>query len=189
MDLNTKLSRYFYLHDLIPTDTGLSNIPSTQSEISNLTKLANTLDTLRDRIGNFSIISAFRSDAVNQAVGGVGTSYHRQGMAADIVPLSMSAKDYWGKVIADPGIRNSLGEIALKNTALHISLPSSTKVGVPMIVNEAGEYIKKSLDEALAFIGKNKVASISFGIIAILAIMGGAYYYSRKRSTNESTKI
>ena len=67
------------------TDTGLDNRPTTWEQIENLMVTANRLDTVRGKFGKAVRVNcAFRSEAVNARVGGVPTSAHTQGLAADI---------------------------------------------------------------------------------------------------------
>lgn len=85
--------KYFSFKEMIKSNTakakGLDNTP-TWDEIDNLKKLIETiLDPLREWYGKPIIVnSAFRSEAVNKAVGGVKTSFHRYGQAADITANS-----------------------------------------------------------------------------------------------------
>jgi len=79
------LSPHFTLAELTYTDhRQLDNTP-TQNEISNLQRLANFLEQVKTVLGGKPIIvnSAFRSKAVNNAVGSKDTSQHRLGCAAD----------------------------------------------------------------------------------------------------------
>ena len=79
------LSPHFTLAELTHTDhRSLDNSP-TQIEISNLQRLAQFLETVKTTLGGKPIIisSAFRSKAVNDAVGSKDTSHHRLGLAAD----------------------------------------------------------------------------------------------------------
>jgi len=79
------LSPHFTLAELTYTDhRQLDNTP-TQNEISNLQRLANFLEQVKTVLGGKLIIvnSAFRSKAVNDAVGSKDTSQHRLGCAAD----------------------------------------------------------------------------------------------------------
>ena len=79
------LSPHFTLAELTHTDhRSLGNSP-TQIEISNLQRLAQFLETVKTTLGGKPIIisSAFRSKAVNDAVGSKDTSQHRLGLAAD----------------------------------------------------------------------------------------------------------
>jgi len=76
---------HFTLAELTHTDhRSLDNTP-TQIEISNLQRLAQFLETVKSTLGGKPIIisSAFRSKAVNDAVGSRDTSSHRLGLAAD----------------------------------------------------------------------------------------------------------
>lgn len=81
--------KYFTFKEMIQSNTakskGIDNIPTWQ-EIDNLKRLINTiLDPLREWYNKPIIVnSAYRSEALNDAVGGVSTSFHRQGCAADI---------------------------------------------------------------------------------------------------------
>jgi len=80
------LSDHFTLEELTHTDhRELDNTPN-DLEIENLKRLAHFLEAVRQVLGGKPIIvnSAFRSEAVNTAVGSKNTSQHRVGCAADI---------------------------------------------------------------------------------------------------------
>ena len=80
------LSPHFSLAELTVTDhRSLDNTPNA-GEIENLRRLAAFLELVKDRLGGRPIMvnSAFRSKAVNDAVGSKDTSQHRLGCAADI---------------------------------------------------------------------------------------------------------
>ena len=67
------------------TDTGLDNSPTTWEQFENLMVTASRLDTIRKKFGKAVRVNcAFRSKAVNERVGGVTTSAHTRGLAADI---------------------------------------------------------------------------------------------------------
>ena len=75
----------FTFKELIKTDTGLDNTPSDMNVLSNLCRLAAFLQTIRNELHLPIIVnSAYRSKEVNEAVGGVSSSYHIKGLAADI---------------------------------------------------------------------------------------------------------
>ena len=82
----TQLSPHFSLAEMTTTSTGIANMPSAQ-QLINLTHTALQMEKVRAILGNKSIQvnSAFRSDAVNRAVGGVTTSAHSYGFAVDFV--------------------------------------------------------------------------------------------------------
>ena len=77
--------KYFTLEELCNTKTGITNIPSWQA-VENLKALVNNvLDPIRESWGKPIIVtSGFRCKAVNDKVGGVKTSQHTQGQAADL---------------------------------------------------------------------------------------------------------
>jgi uncharacterized protein YcbK (DUF882 family) len=76
---------HFTLAELTHTDhRSLDNTPNAD-ELANLKRLAEFLETVKTTLGGKPIMisSAFRSKAVNDAVGSKDTSQHRQGLAAD----------------------------------------------------------------------------------------------------------
>ena len=75
----------FSFRELIKTDTGLDNTPSDMNVLSNICRLAAFLQTIRNELHLPIIVnSAYRSPEVNAKVGGVSSSYHVKGLAADI---------------------------------------------------------------------------------------------------------
>ena len=74
----------FTLAELTRTDTGLPNSPNAD-QMANIERLAGVLEKVRGVLGGKPLIvtSAFRSPAVNRAVGGSPTSAHVHGLAAD----------------------------------------------------------------------------------------------------------
>ena len=80
------LSPHFTLAELTHTDhRQFDNTPNVE-EIENLRRLAAFLELVKDRLGGRPIMvnSAFRSKAVNDAVGSSDKSQHRLGCAADV---------------------------------------------------------------------------------------------------------
>jgi putative chitinase len=80
------ISQHFTLAELTHTDhRALDNTPN-EGEIENLKRLAVLLELVKTQLGGRPIMvnSAFRSSAVNAAVGSKDTSQHRSGCAADI---------------------------------------------------------------------------------------------------------
>lgn len=82
----TQITPHFSLAEMTTTSTGIRNVP-TGTNLQNLTYTAQQMEKVREILGNKSIRvnSAFRSDAVNRAVGGVTTSAHSFGFAVDFV--------------------------------------------------------------------------------------------------------
>lgn len=81
--------KYFTINELIRSDTalqrGIDNTPppSIKIKLSNL--INNLLDPIREAWGGpISVNSGYRCPVLNRAVGGVPTSQHQKGEAADI---------------------------------------------------------------------------------------------------------
>lgn len=83
------IMKYFTINELCKSETAskhkIDNTPSAEI-IANLTALVdNILDPLREAWGRPIIVtSGYRCEALNKLVGGVPTSQHKQGQAADI---------------------------------------------------------------------------------------------------------
>lgn len=111
----TNLTPNFTLEELTHTDhRELDNTPTTAEKCiidgkevmvnayENLPRLANFLEQLKIILGGKPIIvnSAFRSEAVNTAVGSKNTSDHRRGCAADIRVPGMTPDEVTRAIIA-----------------------------------------------------------------------------------------
>ena len=80
------LTPHFTVDELTTTDhREFDNTPN-EAEMANLRRLAQFLEQVKEVLGGKPIMvnSAFRSKAVNDAVGSKDTSQHRIGCAADI---------------------------------------------------------------------------------------------------------
>lgn len=137
--MSTKLTPHFSLEELTTTKTGLSNIPNVSQthQLHNLCR--DILEPLRDKIGQPIIInSAFRSSAVNRAVGGVSTSQHLLGQAADI-HSSVQTSCIWNaiKSLVLNGSLN-IGQCIWyrKSNFIHVSLPSRTHENDFIVLNK-----------------------------------------------------
>ena len=83
--------KYFSIAEMIASTTasakGISNVPLPEHKANLTTLINNVLDPLREAYGKPIIVtSGYRSPLLNKAVGGVATSQHCKGQAADIVP-------------------------------------------------------------------------------------------------------
>jgi zinc D-Ala-D-Ala carboxypeptidase len=99
------MTPHFTLDELTHTDhRELDNTPN-ESEIANIQRLAEFLEQVKEVLGGKPIMvnSAFRSKAVNDAVGSKDTSQHRIGCAADIRVPTMTP-DQVVRAIIDSGI-------------------------------------------------------------------------------------
>jgi zinc D-Ala-D-Ala carboxypeptidase len=135
------LSEHFTFEELTHTDhRELDNTPN-ESETANLKRLAAFLEEVKTVLGGKPIIvnSAFRSKAVNDAVGSKDTSQHRVGCAADIRVPAMTPDEVVKAIIA-----SSLGYdqvIREFDRWTHISVPNVAGA-VPrkskLIIDKAG---------------------------------------------------
>ena len=118
------MTPHFTLAELTVTDhRSLDNTPNA-GEIENLRRLAAFLELVKDRLGGRPIMvnSAFRSKAVNDAVGSKDTSQHRLGCAADIRVPGMTPNDVVRAVMASGLAYDQI--IREFDAWTHISIPS-----------------------------------------------------------------
>lgn len=96
------LSPNFTLAELTVTDHREFDNSPTQVEISNLQRLAQLLEQVKEAIGGKPVMvnSAFRSKAVNDAVGSSDKSQHRHGCACDLRVPGMTPDEVVRAVIA-----------------------------------------------------------------------------------------
>lgn len=83
------MGKYFSLDELCHSDTakskGIDNTPSEEVKKNLDALIENVLDPLREAYGKpIYINSGYRCSELNKAVGGVSTSEHQSGRAADI---------------------------------------------------------------------------------------------------------
>ena len=87
------LTHHFKWSEALCTNTGLDNIPN-DFQRANLLQTFRILERVRQYLGvPLYINSAFRSEAVNRAVGGVSNSLHLEGRAVDISTHNLSERD------------------------------------------------------------------------------------------------
>lgn len=118
------LTEHFTLEELTHTDhRELDNTPN-DAELENLKRLAEFLEQVKTVLGGKPIMvnSAFRSKAVNDAVGSKDTSQHRIGCAADLRVPSMTPDEVVKTIIAsDLGYDQVIREF---DRWTHISIPN-----------------------------------------------------------------
>jgi hypothetical protein len=190
-----KVSKYFRWGDLTVTAQKAPNIPNAAAQ-KQLIRLAALLDRIRDEVGDFYLLSAYRSPQVQailktkEAAASAKTSFHELGMAADIVPKTMTLRQMWALIAIKPWARQLIGELALKEPqkAIHVSLQGSkgftpldqlpNKSYVKMSaekISELAQSVGQRLSEiktgATSFIKKQPV--LSGAAISILALVIG----------------
>ena len=103
-----KLSEHFTLGEMCRTSVKYKNVPN-EVQVENLKRLCSWLEMLRSEWnrrygeGNDPIIinSGFRSEAVNNVIGGVATSNHLTGCAADIRVAGMEQLIRYATILLD----------------------------------------------------------------------------------------
>lgn len=81
--------KYFTVNELIRSDTarakGIDNTPPPAIKLKLTSLVNNLLDPIREAWGSpITVNSGYRCPVLNKAVGGVSTSQHQKGEAADI---------------------------------------------------------------------------------------------------------
>lgn len=114
---------YFSLQELSHTHCGVDNtIPSKDVNcvMHNLMHLRTTLNLIRGFIRQpITVNSGYRNSAVNTAVGGVPTSYHLSGRAADITCENLPDLKFLCLSLFEQGI---LVECVLHESYIHIAI-------------------------------------------------------------------
>jgi zinc D-Ala-D-Ala carboxypeptidase len=135
------MTPHFTLDELTHTDhRELDNTPN-ESEIANIQRLAEFLEQVKEVLGGKPIMvnSAFRSKAVNDAVGSKDTSQHRIGCAADIRVPAMTPDQVVRAIIAsDLGFDQVIREF---DRWTHVSIPNTPEAKPrkqTLIIDKAG---------------------------------------------------
>ena len=119
------MTPHFTLAEMTVTDHRQFDNTPNDAEIANLTRLAQFLELVKVQLGNKPIMvnSAFRSKAVNDAVGSKDTSQHRLGCAADIRVPGMTPNEVV-ETVMESGLRYDQ-IIREFDSWTHISIPNT----------------------------------------------------------------
>lgn len=90
--------KYFSIEELSKSDVarkkGIANLPAGEARENLVALVDNILDPLREAWGKPIVVnSGYRSEELNDLVGGSSTSQHLRGQAADIEAVSRSRED------------------------------------------------------------------------------------------------
>jgi len=134
----------YTLANLCVTQTGLYNIPQDQTTFNNLQSLAALLSGLTTDVGPFTILSGYRTPAVQAALASSGEpvppagklSFHEVGLAADIAPTTMTLAEFFGRMLA-AGYQSLTSEIAFKpsQNSIHLAVVVPYKQGVVLALD------------------------------------------------------
>lgn len=127
--LKTMTSTYFKLEEFLTSSTArqksIENLPS-WAVVDHLKELALFLDDLREKWGTgIKVSSGYRNEKLNSAVGGVSSSAHRVGYAADLLPANGKFNEFVEfvkKWLQNKTFDQALIETKGKTKWLHLSL-------------------------------------------------------------------
>jgi len=134
------LTKNFSIEELTVTNSGLPNVPDDKAKEKLLYLATYILQPIRDKFGVVVVNSGFRSGSVNSAIGGVATSQHCFGEAADIdVPgVNVGMVFAWCK--ANLKFGQCIDESANDKKWLHISLPRLGGMNQQSMTMREGKY-------------------------------------------------
>jgi hypothetical protein len=121
------LSPHFALSELTVSQTavrrGIDNTPD-EKQTDNLRLLADTLEQVRAILNKpVTVNSAFRSKEVNRLIGGVDTSEHCDGRAADIICPAYGSPHMVAMALLNSGLE--FNQLILEfGSWVHISIPA-----------------------------------------------------------------
>lgn len=128
-----QLSQHFTLAELTASSTAvrlrLDNMPTPEA-LQQLQRTAQMLERVRAQLGGRAIIvtSGYRGRQVNAAVGGVTSSDHMQGMAADIVVPSYGTPYDVAKALAPNISALGIGQLIYESVGASRWVHVSTRV-------------------------------------------------------------
>ena len=138
------LSPHFTLAELTVTDHRLLDNTPNAGEIENLRRLALFLEKVKEVLGGKPVMvnSAYRSKAVNDAIGSKDTSQHRLGCAADIRVPGMTPDEVVRAVV---GSKLAYDQVIREyDRWTHISvpnLPASVPREMALIIDKQGTHL------------------------------------------------
>lgn len=206
-------SRYYTLADLTVTSLPYPNLPLDTASQSNLRRLAELFDVIRDKVGDFAIASAYRSPenqaALRSGAGGetaasmaVKASYHSQGLGADLTPKNgMTPSQFAAALYTTPEVNALIGQITDKSegggeTSLHISLqtprfPKATLMYVGddkqyyrMTASEVQSFLKSFSEKIVGAIEENPEAAAGVGAGTLALLATGGYFFYQYMKKN-----
>ena len=165
MILENKFNLATFTHSDTAEKLHLDNTQMTDGQFNSLQKLHGLLVEIQSRISikfgkpiPLQINSAFRSEAVNKAVGGVSTSDHCSGSASDTVAIGVPIRDFYDSLRELAKNKIILfGQVILeydrrpKDEAgdwIHIALPRKGHINdfmYSIINNGKREYVKEPI--------------------------------------------
>lgn len=146
------LTPHFGMSEFLVSNTAdrlkIYNDPTPEHRERIATMLAPVLEAIRDRLKRSVVImSGYRSAALNKAVGGVATSAHCLGYAADITAAGMSALALAQWIASQPGIMADIDQLILETSrgVVHVSVDPRRRMQVLTQSRAAGSPVRQGL--------------------------------------------
>lgn len=145
-----QLSPYFSLAELTASSTALrlklDNTPTLEA-LQQLQRTAQMLERVRAQLGGRAVIvtSGYRGRQVNAAVGGVTSSDHMQGMAADIVVPSYGTPYDVAKALAPHISALGIGQLIYESVGASRWVHVSTRVPAQAVNRVITVHSKQTL--------------------------------------------
>lgn len=158
------LSNSYSLGDMTQTNQQLSmsNMPTTQEQVDNLTIMADVKEQLDNEIGHSTILSGFRTHELQQVLAAkgeptaAGVSFHELGRAMDLSPVGMTITEFFGRLLANETLKAKFTEIAIKvsQNSIHlaVNVPSDTRDPKVLGLNSDNVYARLTIDDILTYI-------------------------------------
>lgn len=127
------------IEEMTTTSTGLKNEP-TETEKQKLFWVYCFLIYPIEKQFGITVSSGYRSELVNNAVGGVQTSQHRLAEACDFVPNSASLQEVFDWCRENLTYGQLIMEGAKGKFWIHISMPRTAKSNMMNLVMKDGKY-------------------------------------------------
>lgn len=138
-----KITEHFDIEEFKqPARKGQPEIPyPTEWVTERLLPLCTQLELIREKLGNrpIKVISGFRSEEYNRAIGGAKLSQHVQGRAADIIVSGLEADVVYSEILkmSKDKIIN-IGGLGRYNTFTHVDIRPTTKLAAVTTWNGNG---------------------------------------------------
>ena len=137
-----KPGKWFTWGEMTSTSQKLPNVPDTTERINLRMLCYALLDPLREHLRRpVRVTSGFRSDAVNEAVGGSKSSAHRHGLAADIKVKGLDAHALMQAAIeADLDFDQAIAYHPSRGGHMHLGLATGRQRRQKLWARKSGGY-------------------------------------------------
>lgn len=119
-------SPHFSWEEMTTTSQPFDNTPDFGERMKLIALSWRVLEPLRTAFGPILITSGFRSQEVNDAIGGAAQSYHRKGMAADLYSVNGASHEDMAEWLFEMRDELPLNEVIVERHTGHLHVAVST---------------------------------------------------------------